>query len=145
MNTKIIKLLSLLVLTMVLFSCSNSSSTTPTPAPSTNTTNVQKGNWKITLYTKKGIDETNSFTAYTFTFNSTGGISATNGTKTVSGTWADGTDDSKTELIFDFGTTSPFDELSEDWTIIENTSTKLNLQHVSGGNGGTSQLTFERL
>jgi hypothetical protein len=38
----------------------------------------------------------------------------------------------------------PFDELNDDWHIIEETSTKIRLQDVSGGSGGTDLLTFEK-
>ena len=35
-------------------------------------------------------------------------------------------------------------DLSDDWDIVERTDTKIRLQDVSGGNGGTDYLTFEK-
>ncbi|MEZ4988540.1 MAG: hypothetical protein R2795_26535 [Saprospiraceae bacterium] len=38
-----------------------------------------------------------------------------------------------------------FEELNEDWEIISQSDTRIELVHVSGGNGGTDYLTFERI
>ena len=43
-----------------------------------------------------------------------------------------------------FSTPADFEELTEDWHIISISNTKIELTHVSGGNGGTDFLTFER-
>ena len=43
-----------------------------------------------------------------------------------------------------FGSPADFAELSEDWDIISHSATKIELKHVSGGNGGTDLLTFEK-
>jgi hypothetical protein len=42
--------------------------------------------------------------------------------------------------------TSPddFEDLTEDWDFISETSSKMELIHISGGNGGTDYLTFEK-
>ena len=37
-----------------------------------------------------------------------------------------------------------FAELTEDWDILESTSTKLRLKHTSGGDGSVDFLTFEK-
>jgi predicted nucleotidyltransferase len=44
-----------------------------------------------------------------------------------------------------FSSPSDFEELSEDWEIISQTATKIELRHVSGGGGGTDLLTFGKL
>lgn len=43
-----------------------------------------------------------------------------------------------------FASPVDFSELTEDWDIITNSSSKIELMHVSGGNGGTDLLTFEK-
>ena len=111
---------------------------------STNITNIiNQGNWRITLYNDSGTDELYHFTGYTFTF-SNGTITAVRNTTTVTGTYSTLFDDSKNKLLLNFGSTVPFDELNDDWHIIEETSTKIRLQDVSGGSGGTDLLTFEK-
>jgi len=53
---------------------------------------------------------------------------------------------SANEIDFNIFFESPlnFSKLSEDWEIISFTSSKIELKHVSGGNGGTDLLTFEK-
>lgn len=43
-----------------------------------------------------------------------------------------------------FASPADFAELSEDWDIISQSPTKIELKHISGGNGGTDLLTFEK-
>ncbi len=106
--------------------------------------NIQTGEWIISLYKDDGKDETYHFTGYSFVFNN-GVITATRpSASAITGSYAKGTDDSKPKLILDFGSTSPFDELNEDWVILEETSVKIRLEDISGGNGGTDHLTFEK-
>jgi len=106
---------------------------------------VQQGKWKITSFTEDTNDETFHFTGYEFVFTANGSVSATKENTSVNGTWATGTDNSRAKLILSFGTTSPFDELNEDWRVLEKTSTSLKLEHVSGGNGGTDHLEFQKI
>ena len=60
----------------------------------------------------------------------------------------DTNDDSPSnDLDFNILFTSPTnfsDELSDDWDILSRTDTKVELVDVSGGNGGTDYLTFEK-
>ncbi|MEO6167426.1 MAG: hypothetical protein ABIO98_07910 [Chitinophagales bacterium] len=106
---------------------------------------IQQGNWKVTFFEDSGTDETDHFSGYQFIFNADGSISATNGPSTVNGTWTSGTDDSQSKLILNFGSTTPFDDLNEDWHVTEETSTLIKCEHISGGNGGTDFLTFEKI
>jgi len=39
----------------------------------------------------------------------------------------------------------PFDELNDDWHILNETSTKIQLEDVSGGSGEIDLLTFEKV
>ena len=54
-------------------------------------------------------------------------------------------DDSHHKLHINFVTTSEFEELNDDWHILEETSAIIRLEDISGGNGGTDYLTFERI
>ena len=99
------------------------------------------GDWIISHFMEDGVDETSDFSGYTFRF-SNNVITATKNGSTTSGTYATGTDDSKSKLIIDLGSADPLEELNEDWVILSSTSTTLQLQHVSGGDGSTDMLTF---
>ena len=131
-------------------SCSNSTDDSADLTPTVIQNNVQTGDWKITSYIDSGKDETNHFSGYFFTFNSNGTISATNGSVTNAGTWSltDSNSNDDTPGVVDFtilfNLGNDFDSLSEDWQILSQTSKKIELKHVSGGNGGTDFLTFEK-
>lgn len=111
------------------------------------TATVQTGTWRITNFVDSGTDETNDFTGYNFTFNTNGTLAANNGSTTVNGTWSITNDDdnSSDDIDFNIAFASPADfvELTEDWHIESRTSTRIVLIHISGGNGGTDNLTFE--
>ena len=131
-------LIGLMILT--LSSCKNDDS-----SPSSDVTNtIEQGTWRITYFNDSGTDELYHFTGYNFTFKN-GIVTATkSGSATVTGTYSDGNDDSQKKFIMNFGSAEPWEELSEDWVVLERTTSKIRLQHVSGGNGGTDTLTFEK-
>ena len=147
---KLIPLLAVLFILNIASMCSNDDSPNfIDPTPVINTAN--QGTWRITLFNDSGTDETNHFTGYNFTFGGSNTISASNGTNTYTGTWSvtndDSNDDSPSnDLDFNIFFSSPpnFQELSEDWNIISYSSTRIALIHISGGNGGTDYLTFEK-
>ena len=127
----------------------NSSSADPTPVINT----ASSGTWRITFYEDDGVNETYHFTGYNFTFGASNVLTATNGTNTYTGAWSvtnsDSNDDSPSSNDLDFNImfSSPAvfaDELTDDWDIISYTDTKIQLVDVSGGNGGTDYLTFEK-
>jgi hypothetical protein len=113
------------------------------------------GQWKVTYYFDTDTDETANFNGYVFDFGSNDVITATKGSTAHSGSWSvtddvSGDDNSKGEfddIDFNIAFSSPsdFEELSEDWEIISQTATKIELRHVSGGGGGTDLLTFGKL
>lgn len=112
---------------------------------------VSSGTWRITSYVDSGTIKTNNFTNYNFTFGASNVLTATNGTNTYQGIWSVMHDDSNddnpgSDIDFNIAFTTPatFVDLTDDWDILERTSTKIRLVDVSGGNGGTDYLTFEK-
>lgn len=101
------------------------------------------GSWVITNFSEDGVNETAKFNGYTFTFNNDNSLDAIKSGSTAKGTWSLGNDDSSDKFIINFNTGKPLEELSEDWVILEQTSKLLRLRHVSGGNGGIDEVTFE--
>ena len=140
------KHLKIITIVLALFVFSFSACKKDDNSSTTNTTSniIQQGNWRVTLYNDNGTDETNLFAGYAFTFNSNGTFLAVKSSSTVNGNWNSGIDDSQNKLFLNFGTTSPFDELNDDWHFIEKTTSKMRLEDVSGGNSGTDLLTFEK-
>ncbi len=121
-------------------SCNKDSNIDPT-----NSANVLKeGTWKVTLYKDDNQDETSYFQGYSFDFQDGGVVSATSSSQTVNGTWNTRKDSGKTKLDLNFDDIFNFDELDDDWEIVSQTATKIELKDVSGGSGDTDYLTFEK-
>lgn len=110
--------------------------------------NLQSGNWRITKFIDSGTDETDHFSGYNFTFNSSGVVNASNGTNNFDGTWSitgsNSGDDSQNdlELNINFNLSNDFEDLNDDWDFISQSPVKIELIDISGGNGGTDYLTF---
>ena len=112
-----------------------------------------QGQWRITFFEDSGDNETGNFSGYIFEFDANNLLTATNGSNNYAGTWSvtdDGSGDDNNnydDIDFNIGFSNPrnFEELSEDWEIISISNTKIELRHVSGGNGGTDLLTFEKI
>lgn len=118
---------------------------------------ANSGAWTITNYNDDGQDETSDYNGYTFTFEDGGVLRATNGTTTLTGTWSvtedssnssddDSNDDDDIDfnIFFSVSDDHDFDDLSDDWDIVSINATTMNLIDVSGGNGGTDRLTFNK-
>ncbi len=148
------KFLQILLFTTILngvFSCSSDSSSNNSVDPTPVINTVNKGTWRIIFYEDSGVNETTNFTGYNFTFGTNSVLTATNGANTYLGTWSvtsdnSGDDSPSNDLDFNIAFASPasFAELTEDWNILEKTDTRIKLVHVSGGNGGTDYITFEK-
>lgn len=112
--------------------------------------NVNSGSWRIASFIDSGKDETNHFTGYDFVFNDNGVLESSNGVNTYSGTWSisdsNSNDESPDGIDFNihFNLTNDFEDLSDDWDILSVSGSKIELVDVSGGNGGTDFLTFEK-
>lgn len=105
---------------------------------------TQSGTWRITKFIDSDIDETSDFSGYNFTFNRTGRLNASNGPNSFEGTWnisSEGSDLNDLELNI---LMNPFDDLTDDWDFISQTSTKIELIDISGDAEPDDLLTFER-
>ena len=101
------------------------------------------GQWVISLFIDDE-DKTANFTGYIFTFNADGTASATNGTNEVTGTWETDGDSGELEFELEFGDQSPFDELDEDWELIEFDTTIIRLVEEDDDGDDDAFLTFEK-
>ena len=120
---------------------------------------MESGNWRITYFFDTDQDETSDFAGWVFSFNSDGTLVASKNGDTVEGTWSveddssnsssddDGnsSDDDDFNIFFPVPASSDFEDLNDDWDIIRYSANKIELTDVSGGNGGTDFLTFEKI
>lgn len=150
-------LISSLVVGLFLISCS-------TDDDSNNTDNTQEimeansiattGTWRVSSLIDDGQDETSDFNGYVFTFDSSGSLTASNGTTDLIGTWSieddsssddDDDDDIDFNIFFAVSEDDDFDDLVDDWDIVSINDTMISLVDVSGGDGGTDTLVFTKI
>ena len=112
---------------------------------------MNSGTWKITKYIDRENNDTADFSGYDFTFTENNILMANKGADEIMGSWLVATnssnDDSPTndlDFIISFSGPEKFMELTDDWEIKSSTFNKLELIDVSGGNGETDYLTFEK-
>ena len=107
-------------------------------------TTLGYGTWRVTYFFDMQ-DETGDFSGYSFQFNDDGVAIATKSSLSVQGSWnTEDSSDGNSKLYIDFGVGEPLEELNEDWKVVGNSGAKVTLEHVSGGNGDTDILVFER-
>jgi len=158
-NRKILNLLLIIIISVTTIACSTDDNETPNNANNNIAVEIQQtsdlmlsSDWMITNFNDSGQNETSNFNGYSFTFNSNGSLIASNGSNTITGTWSiiddssndDSNDNDDIDFNIFFSAPDEFNELSEDWNIVSKSGTKIELLHVSGGNGGTDRLTFEK-
>lgn len=103
-----------------------------------------EGQWLVANYNDSGVDETTNYANWIFTFNTDGTVSAINNT-TIYGTWSAIIDSGQLKMILDFGTQTPLDEFNDDWDVFDLDVDRIELKDVSGGNGDTDILVFEKI
>ena len=81
------------------------------------------GNWRISLYWDKK-DETSNFSGYNFSFNTSGQVTASNGTNTVNGTWTE----SSTRMTLNFGADPLLSKINNDYLKEEKTTSSIKLK-----------------
>lgn len=153
--------LTFIVASLLVFGCAKNSDDVSGEATSVTAVQVenfaQNGDWRISYFYDTDQDETGNFSGYSFSFNENGALVAVNGNTTVTGTWSitdnsgsstddDGSSsDNDNDFNIFFASPDEFDDLSDDWDIISISDLKIELIDVSGGNGGTDYLTFEKI
>ncbi len=115
------------------------------PPPEDVSSHITSGNWRVTYYLHHSVDETSSFEPYVFFFSNSGVVTATSAADTISGTWSVRKDSGKTKFDLYFSSPSLFEEISEDWIVLESTVSKLRLQDQSGSSSDIDYLTFEKI
>ncbi len=152
MKKLILSAIAICVLSLT-YSCSSDDDGSSTSGPTINdvTNIVTSGSWRITKYIDSGNNETSDFTGYNFIFSQNNILSASNGTNEYMGVWSvtnssSSSSSSGNDIDFNIGFSGPekFIELTDDWDIQSRSANKIELVDVSGGNGGTDYLTFEK-
>ena len=161
MKLEHIKSILLLLMTFMFFSCDSSDDNVENSVMDLTEINVTatSGSWVVARFEEDGVDQTSNFFGYSFTFNTDGILNVAKEDLLITGSWSITSDsnsnynddssldaDSNDDVDFNifFSSTSNFEELSEDWEIVSYTETRIELKHVSGGDGSIDVLVFEK-
>jgi hypothetical protein len=114
---------------------------------------VVNGQWRVSYFVDSNQDKTGNFNGFTFQFTSDGSLAASSDAISYSGSWMVAKDDSgedvndldNVDFNVLFATPTAFVDLNEDWEIVTLTESRIELAHVSGSNGETDLLTFEKI
>jgi hypothetical protein len=102
------------------------------------------GKWKVATYEMNGVNHSDFYAPYTFTFKTGGVIEANGGGKSVKGTWSQNPVNGKESLQIDFKDQEPFNLLnSQNWEVITKTATDMDLIG-SRGDDGTYKLRLTK-
>jgi hypothetical protein len=165
MKLEHVKSIFFLFMAFMIFSCDSSDDNVENNEIDLSEINATatSGSWVIALFEEDGVDQTSDFSGYSFTFNADGILNVAKEDLLMTGSWSitsdsnsnddDSSDDSSSDdddssddvdfNIF-FSSSSNFEELSEDWEIVSYTETRIELKHVSGGDGSIDVLVFEK-
>ena len=161
MKLEHIKSILLLLMTFMFFSCDSSDDNVENSVMDLTEINVTatSGSWVVARFEEDGVDQTSNFFGYSFTFDIDGILNVAKEDLLITGSWSITSDsnsnynddssldaDSNDDVDFNifFSSTSNFEELSEDWEIVSYTETRIELKHVSGGDGSIDVLVFEK-
>lgn len=117
---KSIKLITFLLIIFTTLSCDqdNNANSTNTSVSAVNGFLVTQSGLKINEFIEEGVNKTNQFNSYLFTFNTDGTVVASNANETLNGTYLVFRDDNKTELSMTFPNNSNLFELTDDWYFV---------------------------
>ena len=161
MKLEHVKSILLLLMTFMFFSCDSSDDNVENSVMDLTEINATatSGSWVVARFEEDGVVRTSNFFGYPFTFDIDGILNVAKVDLLVTGSWSITSDsnsnynddssldaDSNDDVDFNifFSSTSNFEELSEDWEIVSYTETRIELKHVSGGDGSIDVLVFEK-
>lgn len=105
---------------------------------------LREGSWIVANFINEGETQTSNYNDFVLNFAHDFTVTATKGNDVVSGTWTVLYDGGALKLELNFGSTSPFDELNEDWITVDLRTERVEFKHDSD-DSAESKLVFERI
>lgn len=104
-----------------------------------------KGEWLVANYNDSGEDNTSVYNDYRFNFSTGSKVKVTKGEIVIEGSWSVSMDDEIVKITFDFESNQPLNEFNDEWDVVSTEENRIELKDISGGDGSTDILIFERL
>ena len=106
---------------------------------------IVEGQWIVANYNDSGENNTSDFNDYKLNFTPDGKVTATKGNNVITGEWSETVSDGVKQLVLNFGDKVPFDELNDEWDIVDVQEKRIEVKDISGGDGTIDKLVLERL
>jgi hypothetical protein len=107
-------------------------------------TNLTSGTWRVGQYMENRIDKTISYDGYMFRFTRPNIVTATKNTDVFTGTWSVEPDHHGAELDIEFNTPPALAVFSEDWDVVNYSSTMITLADLDATNPEDTYLILIR-
>lgn len=104
---------------------------------------LTNGNWMVESFVDGDENQTSDFEGYAFTFNTDHSVEAVKASTTITGVWTTSGDSGEIELLLEMSSTDPFDDISEDWTVITFSASAIRLEN--GDDDNKRILVFKKL
>ena len=104
---------------------------------------VVSGTWHVSYFLDNSEDKTYEFTGYNFTFSQNGTLLVVKNNTSTNGNWSSYIDNGNNILNLNF-TESTFDELENDWIVLEFNATNIRLKQSDIGGSDTHYLYFTK-
>ncbi|MBL7919283.1 MAG: hypothetical protein JNJ40_03150 [Bacteroidia bacterium] len=135
MRTRTSTLIALTFLFIFVFSgCKKDNSTAPTPTIITGSIEpaLTTGTWRVGTFIDNGTDKTNNFMDFKLEFKKDGIVTATKNDKIFTGSWWSDNQAGRLKLNMDFVNDGGFEDITHDWTVMQQSSTQIQLSHMNG-------------
>ena len=107
---------------------------------------LPQGTWVVTKLIDGNEEHTAAFESFIFTFNEDGTVVSETDLFSEPGQWSYvSTSQDGEQLILEFSDTTPFDEITDDWTIVSVTNSQVELSDSGDIQGDTNFLVFKKL
>ncbi|NHM06345.1 hypothetical protein G4D82_03860 [Flavobacterium sp. CYK-4] len=147
-TSRIISVLSAVVLALFLSNCSEKDDKTVAPGllPTDVVPRLVQDTWRITLYQYKDTDLTTALAGYSFLYESEGVVTATIAATDKEGTWSSVAESGKTLLKLNLkeqDLVTVLDSISKDWVVTAAADDKIEMT-ITNEDLSTNLLTFEK-
>lgn len=105
---------------------------------------LTSGVWKITSFVNE-TDQTAAYKDLSFTFNPNQTAVSNDGTNIINGSWESYGDNGLLELYLNFGEQHPFDEISDEWQVVDYSNTSIELKYVEEDDGSVKTLELKKV
>lgn len=102
------------------------------------------GQWKVAQYFA-GTDQSELFADFVITFHADGTTVSSDGHSSIAGEWETNGDDGTLVLDLELGETMPFDNMPDDWQVVEFDDVQVKLKNVDTDDESESTLVLQRI